>query len=92
MFKHYHVFKGQNPLLVTIAKWIHLFPSRTEKLSTYTPTIVYAKIGSCQFFFFCFNFCNSVSVTFFIVFLLLNFHFSLINFVDNHIVVMVYYF
>ena len=36
---------------VTIAKWIHLFPSRTQKLSTFTPTIVYAKIGSCQFFF-----------------------------------------
>ena len=26
--------------LVTIAKWIHLFPSRTQKLSTLTPKIV----------------------------------------------------
>ena len=40
-----------NSKLVTIAKWIHLFPSRTQKLSTFTPKIVYAKIGSCQFFF-----------------------------------------
>ena len=26
--------------LVVIAKWIHLFPSRTQKLSTFTPMIV----------------------------------------------------
>lgn len=45
-----------NNKLVTIAKWIHLFPSRTQKLSTFTPKIVYAKIGSCQFFFCFFNY------------------------------------
>ena len=32
-------------------KVVHLYPSRTQKLSTLTPTIVKAKIGSCQYFF-----------------------------------------
>ena len=30
---------------------VHLFPSRTQKLSTSAPTIVRAKIGRCQYFF-----------------------------------------
>jgi hypothetical protein len=35
--------------LVTMAKWTHLFPSRTQKLSTSAPKIVQcAKIGRCQ--------------------------------------------
>ena len=34
-----------------LVKWIHLFPSRTQKLSTSAPTIVYAKIGDCKSFF-----------------------------------------
>ena len=42
--------------LVTIASGVHLFPSRTQKLSHLTPTIVYAKIGSCQEFFFVYKF------------------------------------
>ena len=42
---------SNNFFLVTIAEWVHLFPSRTQKLSTLTPTIVYAKIGSCLLFF-----------------------------------------
>ena len=39
---------------MAIAKWIHLFPSRTQKLSTSTATIVGrapAKIASCWVFF-----------------------------------------
>ena len=40
-----------NIFLVTIASGVHLFPSRTQKLSHLTPTIVNAKIGSCQEFF-----------------------------------------
>ena len=42
-----------NIFLVTIASGVHLFPSRTQKLSHLTPTIVNAKIGSCQEFFLC---------------------------------------
>ena len=34
-----------------MAEWLHLFPSRTEQLSTHTPTIVLAKIGRCLIFF-----------------------------------------
>ena len=38
-------------------KEVHLFPSRTQKLSLSSPTIVYAKIGHCQeFFLFIYNF------------------------------------
>ena len=36
---------------VIMALWIHLFPSRTEKLSTVTLTIVSAKIGHRKPFF-----------------------------------------
>ena len=36
---------------VTIARKIHLYPSRTQTLSSLVPTIVKAKIGSCKFFF-----------------------------------------
>ena len=32
-----------------MAKWSHLFPSRTQKLSTLTPMVVLcARVGSCQ--------------------------------------------
>ena len=34
---------GVNPIhteLVLIAMWVHLFPSRTQKLSTFAPTIL----------------------------------------------------
>ena len=34
-----------------MTKGVHLFPSRTQKLSPYVPKIVYAKIGHCQWFF-----------------------------------------
>ena len=34
-----------------MAEWLHLFPSRTEQLSTHTPKIVFAKIGRCLIFF-----------------------------------------
>ena len=40
---------------VAIAKWTHLNSSRTQKLSTFTATIVGlapAKIASCRVFFF----------------------------------------
>ena len=45
-----------NNKLVTIAKRIHLFPSRTQKLSSLTPTIVdKAKIGHRLEIFFCYK-------------------------------------
>ena len=34
------------------SKVAHLYPSRTQKLSTLTPTIAKAKIGHCQYFFY----------------------------------------
>ena len=46
-------------IVVTIARRIHLFPFRTQKLSFSTPKVVngtlFARIGSCHFFyaFFC---------------------------------------
>ena len=37
------------------SKVVHLYPSRTQKLSTLTPTIAeYAKIGNRQYFFYFF--------------------------------------
>ena len=39
-----------------MAEWLHLFPSRTEQLSTHTPKIVFAKIGRCLIFFLLFFF------------------------------------
>ena len=45
--------RTQDP--VAIAKWTHLNSSRTQKLSTFTATIVGlapAKIASCRVFFF----------------------------------------
>ena len=52
--------------LVTIASGVHLFPSRTQKLSHLTPTIVNAKIGSCQeFFLFKKEFYNKVGLFFY---------------------------
>lgn len=46
--------RTQDP--VAIAKWTHLNSSRTQKLSTFTATIVGlapAKIASCRVLFFC---------------------------------------
>ena len=43
-----------------MAEWLHLFPSRTEQLSTHTPKIVFAKIGRCLIFFFALNFFEGV--------------------------------
>ena len=51
-------FSGNDSLkkkdLVTIPEWSHLFPSRTQKLSTLGPKIAVPAIvnrGSCRFFF-----------------------------------------
>src|SRR5690606_5338457 len=37
-----------NHCLVTIARRKHLFPSRTQKLSSSAPMVVYARVGRCQ--------------------------------------------
>ena len=41
------------PIMVTIAEWTHLYPSRTQKLSTQTPKIVISK--NRKLLFFCFK-------------------------------------
>ena len=41
--KAFDIYDGVNPIpieFVLIVVWVHLFPSRTQKLSTRTPTIV----------------------------------------------------
>ena len=47
----YLVLREQSPVLVTMAQWSHLFPSRTQKLSTITATVAGpapVRIASCQ--------------------------------------------
>ena len=55
--------RTQDP--VAIAKWTHLNSSRTQKLSTFTATIVGlapAKIASCRVLFFCLFFISAYNI------------------------------
>ena len=47
--------------LVTIAKWSHLFPSRTQKLSTSAADIApWVKYARCQVFFYVFFYFHAI--------------------------------
>ena len=66
--------RTQDP--VAIAKWTHLNSSRTQKLSTFTATIVGlapAKIASCRVLFFTYIFKSQVFIYLDLAFFLAHF-------------------
>ena len=46
--------------LVTMTQWTHLFPSRTEKLSTVVAKVAKARIARCWALFFMLKKCKSL--------------------------------